>query len=230
MATAQTIIDRAGRMLSLVQSGQSMTSAESADALIALNAMLQTWQINKTTVYAIQDKTYTLAGASAITLGAAGNITTRPDKIEAVFIRKGSDDYPVDPMTFDEWVAISDKTVTNAIPNRYYYEASYPQGVLNLNEVPSEANVLHVLMWTPFTAFSAVSDSVSLPPGYERAMASNLAIEIAPEFEREPSMTVRQIAANSLRAIRSINTRPIMLDSEIAALVNGSTENIITGA
>lgn len=218
MATAQTIIDRACRLLGTVSSGSSATAAESADALVALNAMLESWQLDKLMVYAVQDKTYTLAGSGAITLGAAGNITTRPDKIESAFVRSGDSDYPLTERDLDWWVGVTDKTVTGDIPTDFYYEGSYPQGVMNLYPVPSAANVLHVLMWVPFTAFAAVGTSVSLPPGYERALSYNLAIEMAPEFERQPSALVVKGAAESKAAIKKANSKPISSVSEIGSM------------
>lgn len=221
MATAQTIIDRAYRLLGAVASGDSATSDESADALIALNAMLESWQLEKLMVYAVQDKTYTLEGSGAITLGAAGNITTRPDKIEAAFIRSGNNDYPLIERDLAWWVNVTDKTVTTDIPSDFYYEPSYPQGVLNLYPVPTVANVLHVMMWVPFTAFAAVGTSVSLPPGYERALAYNLAIDIAPELEREPSRTVVTIAKESKAAIKRGNSKSISAMPEIGSMGHG---------
>jgi len=220
MATAQTIIDRAYKLHGAVASGASASSAESADALVALNAMLESWQIEKLMVYAVQDKTYTLASSGTITLGAAGNITTRPDRIEAAFIRSGDNDYQLIPRDLAWWVGVTDKTVTADIPTDFYYEPSYPQGILNLYPVPSAANVLHVMMWTPFTAFAAVGTTVSLPPGYERALAYNLAVEIAPELGQPPA-AVERIAMSSKAAIKRANSRPISSVSEIASMGHG---------
>lgn len=221
MATAQTIIDRAYRLHGAVQTGSSASSAESADALIALNAMLESWQLEKLMVYAIQDKTYTLASSGTITLGAAGNITTRPDKIEAAFIRSSDNDYQLTKRDLAWWMAVTDKTVTADIPTDFYYEPSYPQGVMNLYPVPSAANVLHVMMWAPFTAFAAVGTSVSLPPGYERALAYNLAIEIAPELRSQPSAAVVKIATDSKAAIKRANSKPISGTSELGSMGHG---------
>ncbi len=80
MATGQTLIDRACRLLGAVESGESASSEESSDGLIALNALLDSWTNERNLVYSISDisKAMTVGDAS-YTIAAAGDfVTARP--------------------------------------------------------------------------------------------------------------------------------------------------------
>jgi len=81
--TAQTIIDRALRLISAIASGSSPTASETADGLTALNAMIASWQLDKLNVYAYVDTSFPLtANDASYTVGPSGNfdLTPRPTK------------------------------------------------------------------------------------------------------------------------------------------------------
>ena len=97
MATAATIINRALRLLGAISSGASADTDEMADGLIALNAMIDSWNNERLMIYAIQDESLTLVdGQASYTIGTSGNLnTTRPVSIEGAYVRASSLDYPV---------------------------------------------------------------------------------------------------------------------------------------
>ena len=232
MATAQTLIDRALRLLGAIASGESPTAQESADALIALNNMIESWQLDRLGAYAYVETALTLTPADAsYTVGPSGNfnLTPRPSKIENIFVRSSNIDYPVELVTVERWDAITDKTVSSDLPTLAYYEPSYTTGTLQLWPVPSSAVSLRIVTWTSASTFAATSTSVSLPQGYERAIAYNLAIELAPEYEREPAGAVQQIAVESLAAVKRGNQRPIDSYTELHRLVGQGNHDIYSG-
>lgn len=216
MATVQTLINRAHRLIGAVASGEAPTAQESADALVALNAMFDSWGVDTTLCYAFEEKSVNLTpGDGTVTLGSGGDITTRPVEIEEIFVRVSGIDYPVKLIGATRWAQISDKSLQASIPEKAYYEPSYPLGVLNLYPVPNTVSSLHVLLRVPFTTFGAVGDTVALPSGWERAIAYNLAVEIAPEYEKEVPMMVSKIAEDSLLIVKRVHKRENIMRAEM---------------
>jgi hypothetical protein len=222
MATARDIVGRAQRLIGIVKSGDSLNESYFQDGLIALNTMIESWQADKPIAYALQDKAFTLAaGDPTITLGGTTpNIDTRPIEIDNIYVRAGGTDYPIKLVEQERWFAIPDKATSSDIPELAYYAPSYPTGVLNLWPVPSVGNVLHVVFSVPVSTLSSLSTTVAFPPGYERALAYNLAIEIAPEFQKHVSDEVAKIAAESLANIKRANHRPIISYTDLVPLTS----------
>lgn len=232
MATAQTLVDRALRLLGATESGESPTAQESADCLIALNAMLESWQTERLLVYAYVDTAFTLAnGDSSYTVGPAGNfnLTPRPSKLENCFVRANSIDFPVEVVDQQRWFGIADKTVESDIPSMAYYEPAATTGILLLWPVPNAAHSLHIVTWTPLTAFASLVTTVALPPGYERALAYNLTVEVAPEYEMTPADSVVTIARETLAMLKRANQRPMRAYTELGGLINGYKSDIYSG-
>lgn len=216
--TAQTIIDRAMRLIGALESGESPTADETADALIALNQMIDSWRNDRLIAYKLTNHTLTLVnGDNTYTIGSGGDInTTRPVKIDSAFVTEGGIDYPVEIIGKSAFDAISDKTTQSNLPSRLYYDPAYPTANIKLYPTPSTANVLTVSVWEPIGTFATAATSISLPPGYERALTYNLACEIAPEFQQPVPPKVEQNAIDSLAAIKRINVTPIIAQVEFA--------------
>lgn len=249
MSVARDIIGRAHRLLGIVQSGDSLPEAEYQDGLVALNAMISSWQTEKLIVYALIDTAFSLVnGTSSYTVGPSGNfaLTPRPQKIENVFVRNDSIDYSVQLVDSDKWFSIPDKSSQSDpdLPIYAYYEPTLTTGTLLLWPVPNSTYSLHIVTWTTIASLETLSTAIALPQGYERALAYNLAVEIAPEvartvivsplsssprIDREASLTVKNIAIESKAAIKRANQRPMLADADLYALVRGQKSNIYSG-
>ncbi len=229
MATAQTIIDRACRLIGAVASGESPSTDETADCLVALNAMLDSWNADRLAIYALVDVTKTLtSNDGTYTIGSGGDINTaRPLRIDGAYVTDSDVDIPVQIIDAAAWDGIALKTTTANYPELLYYERSYPLGIIHLWPVPTSTDVLTLTVESQLSSFNKAAPSVSLPPGYERALAYSLAIEIAPEFGRPVPQEVAKVARVSLAAIKRRNVSVPTLQVEFAGR---GRQNILTGA
>lgn len=83
MATAQNIISKSLRMLGVIASGDSPTSAENDDALISLNSIVDSWAADPNFYFTEQDEFWTLVakvghciGNTALTISSLTCVTT----------------------------------------------------------------------------------------------------------------------------------------------------------
>lgn len=230
MATALDLIDRSLRMLSQIGSGETASTDEAADGLEALNALLETWRNERLMAYAFEELTLTLSNSTAsYTIGSGGSVnTTRPVDIEEAWIVDSNTSYPVMKMTEEQYVAIPDKTTTSDWPDRFLYRPSMATGTIIVHPVPNATRTMKLLVRTPVTAFATTGTTVTLPPGWERALAANLAMDLAPEFETEPSAALVRMARESKAALKSNNRRPVKANNELSFMFGARSGNILT--
>ncbi|NCV71604.1 MAG: hypothetical protein EBW55_13090, partial [Betaproteobacteria bacterium] len=97
--------------------------------------------------------------------------------------------------------AHAQKTLQATYPGAWYYNPTFPTGTLTCWPVPTSSTLQGVLYTpTPVAEFSALTDVVSLPPGYRRFLRTNLAVELAPTFQVQPSPVAVELAVASKAA------------------------------
>lgn len=221
MASVQVaIVNRAIRLLSQTPAGKAPSSDESDAALTALNAMLDAWRLERLMCYAIRDESLVLVAAQpSFTIGPGGNLNTvRPIKIEGAYAVVGTQSYPVEVIGEDRYAALSIKGLQGQFPTKLYYQPSQPLGTLYPWPLAIDGSAtLHILTRTPLAAV-ALADTLAVPPGWEDAMVSNLAVRLAPEYETRPADEVIVMARESKRAIKSGNSGPIIAFNELNGL------------
>lgn len=220
MTTAANLIERSMRMLGQLASGSTPTTSEYADGLVAINGLLSTWNNEKLMCYALREESLTFTAAVSRTIGPTGNlVTTRPVEIDSAWVVDSNTSIPMKILTDEEYADIPDKTATAPYPLRVNYKASMPDGTIYFYPVPSASGTMKLLTRTPLTAFAATSDTVTLPPGWEDALASNLAVVWSPEFETDPRSMVVEMARSTKAAIKVMNAKPVKAYTELSRLV-----------
>lgn len=210
MATAQTVITRALRLLQVVGSGVTPDANALADGLTALNAMLEGWRNQPQAAWTTDEITGSInPGQQGYTLGPSGQINnTRPVQIKNARLVLNGVNYPLQIITQDQWAMIRVQALSSNIPRYVYPTGDYPLITLNLWPVPSQSAQIVLGVIHPFSGYAALGDTVSLPPGYEEMMTYQLAIRLAPEFGVSASAEVVKIAKESLADIKRMNHEP----------------------
>jgi hypothetical protein len=221
MATAQDVVNRAARLMTSVASGETPTAIESSDALIAFNDLLESWQADRQLVFALTDTSYAMVASTGdYTVGPTGNfaLTPRPVKLEDVYVMVGVTRYPVELVEEDRWFNLANSAAQSDIPILGRYNPTLPTGTLSVWPIPNTANNLHILTWVPCSEIATLGTTLAFPPGWRRALAYNLAVELAAEYDKPLHPTVAPIAAESKATIMRANHKTMLMYTELAWL------------
>jgi hypothetical protein len=234
MATAQTIINGALRLLQVASTDVFLTNDEANDALESLNQMIDGWSNESLMLYHVTREQFTCIPAhNPHTIGLSGDFATSvPMNIEAATVTVNGTDYPVLPIDYDDYAVIKLKTLQNVYPEYFYLDKASPVlANLYMYPVPSTASTINLYSRKPLTNFASLTDNLTLPPGYERALKYSLAVELAPEYQVSAGQDVIALAIAAKASLKRTNKRPLTLQIDPAALtVSGKRRfNIYTG-
>lgn len=225
MTAAADIIRRSLRLIGVLATGETPAAAEQADALEALNAMLDTWRTESLSVYALRTETLPLTGAASYSIGVGGDLDIeRPVKIESAYQRIAGVDSPVVVASKQAYDGATAKGTTGDPASWLYYEPSYPVGRVHLYPVPASGE-LHLTVWTPLAQLAA-SDDVALPPGYREAITYQLAMRLAAEYGKPVAPEIAAMGAAAKADIKRVNTRVPLMSS---GLTTGQRYDVRTG-
>jgi hypothetical protein len=207
--TAGDQINRALRIIGMLAEGETPSADTSADALMALNQMIDSWNTERLSTYTMTTQSFTWTGGNASqTLGPTGDLVgTRPVRLDpATYYMVDDVSYPLRIITQQQYNNIILKDNTSTLPQYLYYNPDLPDITMYLYPVPSADITIKIVGVEPLDEPASLVTVLSFPPGYMRAFAYNLAVEIASEFGIEPPPNVRRIASAAKRNIKRINT------------------------
>lgn len=210
MASAGDQIYAALRLLGVLAEGETPSPDTAQDALNALNQMLDSWSIERLSVFNTIDQMFTWpASIISRTLGPSGNfVGVRPVLLDdASYFRDPSTgvSYGIKFLNQQQYDAIAVKTVTATYPQVMWVNMDMPDVTMKVYPVPLRDLEFHFVSAKELTQPATLATDLVFPPGYLRAFKYNLACELAPEFGVEPSATVQRIAMTSKRNLKRIN-------------------------
>jgi hypothetical protein len=206
--TVIELITSSLRLINVGQPGETPNADELVDGLITLNTLIDNWRALHPIVYTKRTETFTLtAGQGNYTIGAGGDFDTeRPVKIESAgVIQDNGLRTDLTLVTSKMFASIPEKSAEAMQPLVLYIDNDYPIAKIQLNPVPKlSTTTLELVMWSDLMPFE-LADVFDMPPAYLKAIRYNLAVDLAPEYEREPSPLVISEAQKSLAALAGLN-------------------------
>jgi hypothetical protein len=212
--TVLDLIKRSLRLLGTYNVGDDDPEAAEAQAgLVALNALVDAWGLQRLSMFTSSGTVYNLqAGKASYTIGPSGADWTAPRPLyldtATVVIPGTPDNYerPLKVIPDDQaWARLRIKSLASTLVTAMYLQPDFPNATVFPWPVPQSAQQIILYTPTAISQFSGLTQAISLPPGYARALPYNLAVDLAPEFDKEAPPTVQRIAIDSMEAVRRWN-------------------------
>lgn len=234
MASAGDQINRALRLLGVLAEGETPSAAVSADCLIALNQMIDSWNTERLMIYNTQDQVFNWpVGEITQTLGPSGDfVGNRPILIDdSTYYRDPGTNvsFGIKLINQQQYDGIAVKTVTSTYPQVMWINMEYPNISMTIYPKPTRLLEWHFISVDELVQPATLATTLHFPPGYLRAFTYNLAMEIAPEFGVEPSPQVKRIAMTSKRNLKRINNPDDIMSLPYSLVATRQRFNVYAG-
>lgn len=167
------------RLLGAIAAGETLETNELNDAFLVLNQMISSWNTEGLSLVGRNRQMVPL------TLGQNSySLAIRPIKIEAASAAISGIDSPIEIVDSVGWESVPEKAMTSVYIRKLFCDYLYPNSSISIWPTPRIAGTLEMVVYATITQFSAVTDTVDLPPGYEMAVRYNLAMALLPEYPR----------------------------------------------
>ncbi len=232
--TLADILTPALRMAGISKRPGITPSGDQFQELIpAANRMLSSWNCNGHLVFTTSIVDYDLnAGQEIYSIGPGGDLNgARPISIRAadfIYPTNPSVRRPIQILDDEQWSKVSVQSISGAPPWYLYPDYGYDangRSLIYLVGQPPTGYQLELYIWQALKSdFSATTDAVIFPPGYEKALVSNLALEAVMLYPLESVVAtnpraldkLERQAGKDLRALIVLNSTSPILRSEIA--------------
>ena len=220
MATALDIITDALELLGVYSPGDPISSADLNRSLSVLNDMMDVWSNESLACFDWITQTFTMIpNQYQYTVGPGGYISgPRPLRVSdapgsAYLLDTNLNRYLMDVVDQLTWNLVTTAVADSDLPNIFFFDPQYPLGIVNIWPTPSSSWTCSFLSYRQLGDFSEPSSTFSLPPGYKRAITTNLCLSLKPYFAsaqidpliiKEASETKASVKRNNMRTQISV--------------------------
>lgn len=226
--TITDLITNALIELGVIATGQTLPSEHAAFCLNKLNRLFDNWNADGDYIYATTLFRGTLTpNHNPHTIGLSANTpdltvtATRPQKIDYANLILTD----VTPNIHRKLTIVDDAWwMHNPIPDQatqipYYLWPNYswPLAQLYLWPVPTKAYDIEINLWTSLASV-AITDTFTMPPGYEDAVTMSLAESLVSAFPNAPGAQTAALQASQARGrIKALNSEAPTMVADGAA-------------
>lgn len=238
MTTGLDIVTFALKKSGVLGSGQTASASDQNDALADLNDMLSQARTSRFMIWNELDVGFTATGALTYTVGPGGdyNVTPRPNRIQAAYVRQlqytgGLQvDQPLKVIEArEEYSRISTKTLVS-FPQAIYLETALPLGILRPYPIPNGGGIyaIHLILKDTMPVVTLSTDMALFPPEYLPWMKFQLARTLRQGYGKglKPDPELNRLAANATNVIINSNLQVVNLVMPSAVVPRGAGYNI----
>lgn len=182
-STPNRIIKYAMVDAGLLQEGDEPNSDQYASGTNRLNDLINLWGTQGLKLWTLLDQSITLvSGTQSYTLGPSGSIiTVKPLRaIQGYYLDANSVRRPIYPLSWDEWMRLSNITQTGAV-SQYFVDKQVANLVVSFWLIPDATAALgtaHLLIPRQITNFTGLTDTMDFPQEWFMGLRWGLADDI----------------------------------------------------
>lgn len=189
--TARDIIQDALEILQVYASNEPMSATDAARGLSVFNDLLDTWSNLTLSCFRTVTNSFSLiAGQQQYTVGPGGYVNIpRPIRLidgpGCAYVQDfNGNNYGVSVVPLDVWNMYGNRSdlITSDFPDTIYYDPQEPLGVINVMPFPTINYTMFFSSYQQLGNLTNLSSTLTLPPGYKRALTTNLAVSLKPYF------------------------------------------------
>jgi hypothetical protein len=224
-STVQDLIKSALRSLGVLAQGEEPSAAESQDALVIFNQMVDTLNADSLNLFSETMDEFALSAAKqTYTYGPGGDFNKpRPTYIDRASIVILSNpqqplEFPIPIYTTQQWQEqVPIKNTPGNLPLLIYDDCAYPLRNITFWPFASDNTHFRSYTWQKLTQGTNLSTIIALPEGYAEMLKTNLAVRLAPEYQASVHPVTAMLAISTLATIKAANADDVQLHSDLTS-------------
>lgn len=233
MPTARDIIQDTMELLGIYAPGNPMSAADAERGLSTLNDMMEVWSNESLATFDWLTQTFTLIpGQYQYTIGPAALnpdiVGERPLRVSdaagaAYLLDNSLNRYLMDVVDQMTWNLQTTAVANSDLPDILFYDPQYPLGVVNIWPTPSTGYTCSFLSYRQLGGFTTLDSPFTLPPGYKRAVVTNLCLSLKPYFTGsvlDPDVRMEAMQTKGIIKRLNMRTQIAVFDPELVSRGN----------